>query len=108
MIHPNMATMLSAIVTDCKINIECLQSALKHAVDRSFNAISVDGDTSTNDSLVVLANGASPLDHTITDVKSHAYKEFEIALTEIAGLLARDLVRDGEGATKFVTIEVEG
>jgi glutamate N-acetyltransferase/amino-acid N-acetyltransferase len=98
MIHPNMATMLAVVVTDAVVRPDVLKKALNHAVRKSFNRISVDGDTSTNDTLVVLANGASgvePLE-----------AEFEILLTSICTDLAKQIVKDGEGATKFITIEV--
>ena len=100
MIHPNMATMLSVIVTDAQVSASGLQAALKKAAKRSFNRISVDGDTSTNDTLLVLANGAS-------GVKPSA-AEFQTALDEACIALAKQVARDGEGATKFITIEVTG
>ncbi|KAJ3415642.1 hypothetical protein HDV05_004518 [Chytridiales sp. JEL 0842] len=107
MIHPNMATMLSAVYTDAPVSTVCLDKALKHSVERSFNAISVDGDTSTNDTLVVLANGAAEGVEPIEDVKSAEYQEFEKNMTDFASELAQLIVRDGEGATKFVDIRVE-
>jgi glutamate N-acetyltransferase/amino-acid N-acetyltransferase len=107
MIHPNMATMLSAVYTDAPVSSVCLDKALKHSVERSFNAISVDGDTSTNDTLVVLANGAAEGVKPISDVNSQEYKDFEANLTSFASELAQLIVRDGEGATKFVDIRVE-
>jgi glutamate N-acetyltransferase/amino-acid N-acetyltransferase len=106
MIHPNMATMLGIICTDVAISQSCLDSALKYSVDRSFNAISVDGDTSTNDSLAILANGASGCIK-ISDVKSAEYLQFEKELTEFSQELSQLIVRDGEGATKFVEIVVK-
>ena len=106
MIHPNMATMLGIICSDVSISQNCLDSALKYSVDRSFNAISVDGDTSTNDSLAILANGASGCTK-INDVKSAEYLEFEKELTEFSQQLSQLIVRDGEGATKFVEILVK-
>lgn len=106
MIHPNMATMLGIICSDVSISQTCLDSALKFSVERSFNAISVDGDTSTNDSLAVLANGASGCAK-ITDVKSPEYLEFEKELTDFSQRLSQLIVRDGEGATKFVEIVVK-
>jgi glutamate N-acetyltransferase/amino-acid N-acetyltransferase len=106
MIHPDMATMLSAIVTDAAISQPLLQQALSTAVDRSYNRISVDGDTSTNDTVVLLANGlAGNPEITVT---SSAYAAFLDALTAIATELAQAIVRDGEGVTKFVTIHVHG
>lgn len=107
MIHPNMATMLGIICSDVSISQSCLDSALKYSVDRSFNAISVDGDTSTNDSLAILANGVSGCAK-ITDVKSLEYMEFEKELTEFSQQLSQLIVRDGEGATKFIEIVVKG
>jgi glutamate N-acetyltransferase/amino-acid N-acetyltransferase len=100
MIQPNMATTLGFVVTDAVVSPALLRSALKRAVARSYNRISVDGDTSTNDTVAVLANGAS-------GVKPSA-KAFEAALTEVLESLARQIARDGEGARKLVTIDVEG
>lgn len=100
MIHPNMATMLSVVMTDAVVDPRVLRMALKQAAKRSFNRISIDGDTSTNDTLLVLANGAS-------GVKLSA-KELADALTNISIDLAKQVARDGEGATKFITIEVTG
>jgi glutamate N-acetyltransferase/amino-acid N-acetyltransferase len=100
MIQPNMATTLGFVMTDAVVSPALLRTALKRAVDRSYNRISVDGDTSTNDTVAVLANGAS-------GVKPSA-KAFEAALTEVLESLARQIARDGEGARKLVTIDVEG
>jgi glutamate N-acetyltransferase/amino-acid N-acetyltransferase len=100
MIHPDMATMLSFIVTDAEISHSELDDALRYAVRRSFNSISVDGDTSTNDMVVVLANGASGVRPVMT--------EFRAGLLEVCTNLAKAIVRDGEGATKFVEIVIEG
>jgi glutamate N-acetyltransferase/amino-acid N-acetyltransferase len=100
MIHPRMATTLGFVVTDAVVAPAVLRVALKRAVERSYNRISVDGDTSTNDTVVVLANGASK-------VKPPA-QAFEKALTEVLESLARQIVRDGEGARKLITIEVSG
>ncbi len=100
MIHPNMATMLAVVMTDAVVAPDVLKKALASAARRSFNRISVDGDTSTNDTLLVLANGVSGLQPTPL--------EFEILLTSICTDLAKQIVRDGEGATKFITIEVTG
>jgi glutamate N-acetyltransferase/amino-acid N-acetyltransferase len=107
MIHPNMATMLSLITCDATIERDLLDTALRRAVDHSFNSISIDGDTSTNDTLVVLANGAAeaaPID----DLDSPNGRAFVAALTELCIQLAHMVVRDGEGATRFVTIRVSG
>ena len=100
MIQPNMATTLGFIVTDAAIGLADLKKALTRAIARSYNRISVDGDTSTNDTVAVLANGAS-------GVKPSA-KAFEAALTEVLESLARQIARDGEGARKLITIDVEG
>ena len=107
MIHPNMATMLSVIATDAAITPGLLQRALEEAVAHSFNRISIDGDTSTNDGVIVLANGlcgGAPIDST-DDVR---YAAFAATLTELCVALAQAIVRDGEGASKFVAIHVHG
>ncbi|KAI8620083.1 hypothetical protein BC830DRAFT_1164812 [Chytriomyces sp. MP71] len=106
MIHPNMATMLGGVFTDAAITSSCLKAALSYAVERSFNAISVDGDTSTNDSLIVLANGASNC-KLIDSTTSPDFLQFQANLTDFAAELAGLVVRDGEGATKFLDIQVE-
>lgn len=107
MIHPNMATMLSVITTDAKIAQPLLQKALNHAVEKSFNRISVDGDTSTNDTVLLLANGLA--DHAQIDDESHTnFMAFQEILTDLSIELAQSLVRDGEGATKFIQIHVNG
>jgi glutamate N-acetyltransferase/amino-acid N-acetyltransferase len=100
MIAPNMATMLGYIVTDYDVSALDLAAILKRAADVSFNCMTVDGDTSTNDSLIVMANGASGVAPTES--------EFESALTEVCVSLARQVARDGEGATKLVEVRVEG
>ena len=104
MIRPNMATMLSFIVTDAVIDKPALDSALRQAVSRSFNRITIDGDMSTNDTVLVMANGAAG-NETIK-MKSKGYEVFEGALTELAYELSELIVRDGEGATKLVEVEV--
>lgn len=104
MIHPNMATMLSIITTDAAMPAGLLQELLDDAVDKTFNCISVDGDTSTNDTVLLLANGASgvePNSNASVDV-------FFQGLTEVCSDLAIKIVRDGEGATKFVEVRVTG
>ncbi|PKO23563.1 MAG: ornithine acetyltransferase [Chloroflexi bacterium HGW-Chloroflexi-1] len=101
MIHPNMATMLSVIVTDAAVAPVVLADALRAAVEVSFNAISVDGDTSTNDTVLVLANGAS-------ETRFLRENGFLAALTDLCTDLAQQIVRDGEGATKFITVRVTG
>lgn len=104
MIHPNMATMLAVITTDAQIEPDLLQTLLKRAADQSFNRISVDGDTSTNDTVLLLANGAGGVQvHDEPDVDL-----FYEGLLYVCRQLAQMIVRDGEGATKFVTIEVRG
>jgi glutamate N-acetyltransferase/amino-acid N-acetyltransferase len=106
MIHPNMATLLGVIATDAPISASVLPAALKHAVDRSFNSITIDGDTSTNDTVAVLANGAAG-GAEVSSTSSPDYDAFRAVLTDFAADLAKLIVRDGEGATKFVTIRVE-
>ncbi|MFN8440906.1 MAG: bifunctional glutamate N-acetyltransferase/amino-acid acetyltransferase ArgJ [Caldilineaceae bacterium] len=107
MIHPNMATMLSVIATDAAISQPLLQDALRTAVNVSFNRISVDGDMSTNDTVIVLANGAAG-NAEITDAHSAVYKSFVDSLTALCIDLSQAIVRDGEGITKFVTITING
>ncbi|WP_297386714.1 bifunctional glutamate N-acetyltransferase/amino-acid acetyltransferase ArgJ [Acidiferrobacter sp.] len=106
MIHPNMATMLSFVATDIEAARPVLQAALSRAVKTTFNAISVDGDTSTNDALVVLATGRSGV--RLTAAEGPAFSEFCTALEQVCGELAQAIVRDGEGATKFVRVEISG
>lgn len=106
MIHPNMATMLGYVATDAAISQSALESIIQYAVNRSFNCITVDGDTSTNDSLVMMATGHAG-NVEITE-QSADFVAMRDALTEIATLLAQAIVRDGEGATKFMTVKVEG
>lgn len=105
MIHPNMATMLAFITTDAKIEKSTLQKLLKNVTDLTFNKIVVDGDTSTNDMVLMLANGASNVE--IID-ETENYKIFEKNLYELLKKLSIDIVKDGEGATKLVEINVEG
>ena len=104
MIQPNMATMLGFIATDASISREMLDGMLRAAVNVSFNRITVDGDTSTNDAVTLTATGQSDL--VITPTNREAALAFQAALTELATELAQDIVRDGEGATKFVEITV--
>ncbi|GAA5895814.1 glutamate N-acetyltransferase [Sporobolomyces salmoneus] len=117
MIHPNMgpptptaphATMLGVIATDAAISPSSLQNALSYAVDRSFNSISVDGDMSTNDTVVALANGASGIKEISEQSTPQEYEQFRDELTSFAAELAQLVVRDGEGAEKFVRVTVEG
>lgn len=105
MIQPNMATMLAVVTTDAAILPGLLRQALTAATSVSFNRITVDGDTSTNDSLFVLANGASGVK---IEEPGVAYELFQAALTHVCTELAKMIVRDGEGATKLVTIKVTG
>ena len=104
MIHPDMATMLAYLATDAQLDKALLQSMLKQAVDPSFNSITVDGDTSTNDACVLLASGASGV--SVAEGSEDA-EAFQQALNEVCFHLAREIVRDGEGATKLVEIVVE-
>lgn len=106
MIHPNMATMLGFITTDANIESKCLQKVLQSATDASFNMISVDGDTSTNDMVVILANGLAG-NPKIT-MESEHLQEFERAITDICTILAKKIAQDGEGATKLIEVEVTG
>ncbi|MEJ2608287.1 MAG: bifunctional glutamate N-acetyltransferase/amino-acid acetyltransferase ArgJ, partial [Anaerolineales bacterium] len=104
MIHPNMATMLVVLTTDAAVPAEDLDGMLRAAVDRSFHHISIDGDTSTNDTVLILANGASG----VTLNEGAAETDFEEALDAICVELAQAIVRDGEGASKFITLQVCG
>ncbi len=106
MIHPNMATMLAIVTTDVAMPAPLLQQELRAAADRSFNRISVDGDTSTNDTLLLLASGASGV--SITSAESPARDAFAAALVDVCVDLAKQVARDGEGATKLVEILVTG
>src|SRR5258708_39875882 len=99
-----MATMLAFMLTAAGVRPPQLRKALKHALPASFNAITVDGDMSTNDTLILMASGAAgnrPL-------AGRDLAGFETAVSDFAGVIARELVRDGEGATKLVTVEVRG
>jgi glutamate N-acetyltransferase/amino-acid N-acetyltransferase len=107
MIHPNMATMLGYIATDAAVAQPVLQQMVSQASDASFNCITVDGDTSTNDALMLIATGKSGA-AAIVDASSDAGKQLQAVINEVAIILAQAIVRDGEGATKFMTIKVEG
>lgn len=107
MIHPNMATMLSAIVTDAFVAQEALQTALQSAAGQSFNRISIDGDTSTNDTVLLLANGLADNEE-IVEATGPLYDAFLALLTQVCTELAQAVVRDGEGVTRFVAIHVRG
>ena len=106
MIHPNMATMLAFITTDAAISSEMLSRALKASVPLTYNMVSVDGDTSTNDTVAVMANGMAG-NPEITE-ENEDFKSFSNALNHINERLAKSLVRDGEGATKFIEASVTG
>ncbi len=107
MIRPNMATMLGFIATDAAIRPELLQQLTEEAANLSFNRITVDGDTSTNDSFVVMATGASGHPE-IAQADSEGYRALREGVVAVAIDLAQAIVRDGEGATKFITVQVEG
>lgn len=106
MICPNMATMLCFIVTDAAVEQRALQEALRRAVGQSFNRITVDGDMSTNDTVLFLANGAAGGEPMTS--ASGAFAPFQGALTELCTDLAKQIVRDGEGSTKTMAVEVRG
>jgi glutamate N-acetyltransferase / amino-acid N-acetyltransferase len=103
MIRPDMATMLGFVATDAALPQKKLAEITRRAADRSFNAITVDGDTSTNDSFIVVATGQGPAARAPRDLL-----KLEAAITDVARHLAQAIIRDGEGATKFVTVRVEG
>lgn len=105
MISPNMATMLVFVTTDVSISRKCLQEALKETIEQSFNRISVDGDTSTNDSVIILANAKS--ENRIISSKNHDYKIFCEHLLYIFKILAWKIVSDGEGVTKVFLVKVK-
>ncbi|NCS66340.1 MAG: bifunctional ornithine acetyltransferase/N-acetylglutamate synthase [Hydrogenophilales bacterium CG03_land_8_20_14_0_80_62_28] len=107
MIHPNMATMLSYVATDAPVAREALDVILRYAVNRSFNCITVDGDTSTNDSCILIATGVTQAP-TIMNDGDPRFGALRDAVTEVMIQLAQAIVRDGEGATKFITVRVEG
>ncbi|OYO32295.1 bifunctional glutamate N-acetyltransferase/amino-acid acetyltransferase ArgJ [Janthinobacterium sp. PC23-8] len=105
MIKPNMATMLGFLAFDATVAQPVLDQLVKQAADKSFNCITIDGDTSTNDSFMLVATGAGSL--VIDSVDSPAYAALAAAVTELSTFLAQAIVRDGEGATKFMTVTVE-
>ncbi|MCW7537181.1 bifunctional glutamate N-acetyltransferase/amino-acid acetyltransferase ArgJ [Aquabacterium sp. A7-Y] len=107
MIRPNMATMLGFIATDADVEPAVLQQLVREAADLSFNRITIDGDTSTNDSLVLIASGKAG-NPRITDLGSADGQTLRRAVVEVAQQLAQAIVRDGEGATKFITVQVDG
>lgn len=104
MIHPNMATMLGFIATDAGISNELLDECLKNSVQRSFNSITVDGDTSTNDACVLMATGQSGIN--FSDHGDASFKVFVEALNSVFEYLAQAIIRDAEGATKFVSLNI--
>ena len=106
MIHPNMATMLGYIATDAAIDQATLNSMIIDVVNQSFNCITVDGDTSTNDSLIIMATGQT--DVPVINAQSADYALLKQTITDVAIELAQAIVRDGEGATKFMTVTVDG
>jgi glutamate N-acetyltransferase/amino-acid N-acetyltransferase len=106
MIHPNMATMLGYIATDAVVSQAALDAIIHHAVNKSFNCITVDGDTSTNDSLIMLASQQAG-NALISETSPH-FLALRDAMTEVAIELAQAIVRDGEGATKFMTVQIDG
>lgn len=106
MIEPNMATMLSFITTDAAIQPALLKKALQAAVEKSFHAITIDGDTSTNDTIIVLASGLAG--NTLIDKEDKLFDTFSAALEYVCIYLAKLIVRDGEGATKLLEITVQG
>ena len=105
MIKPNMATMLGYLAFDAKVPQALLNQLIKDAADQSFNCITIDGDTSTNDSFMLIATGAGELE--ITSADSAEYKELAAAVSALSQNLAHQIVRDGEGATKFIEVTVE-
>ncbi|SOD41182.1 bifunctional glutamate N-acetyltransferase/amino-acid acetyltransferase ArgJ [Nitrosovibrio sp. Nv4] len=107
MIHPNMATMLSYIATDAALSQPLLEEIVRYAAENSFNRITVDGDTSTNDAFILIGTGRAA-NSAITDNKSADFAQLRDAITEVATQLAQAIIRDGEGATKFITIQVDG
>jgi glutamate N-acetyltransferase/amino-acid N-acetyltransferase len=110
MIRPNMATMLGYIATDANIDADVLQAMTSDIANASFNRISVDGDTSTNDSFMVMASCTSKMPRitNTTGLQAASAMAFKAALLEVAQYLAHSIVRDGEGATKFITVTIEG
>ncbi|QIY79103.1 bifunctional glutamate N-acetyltransferase/amino-acid acetyltransferase ArgJ [Chromobacterium violaceum] len=107
MIHPNMATMLGFVATDAAVTRPMLNQLVREVADQSFNSITVDGDTSTNDSFILISTGQSGAE-LIDSAEQPAYQQLKQALLEVAIELAQAIVRDGEGATKFITVDVNG
>ena len=107
MIRPNMATMLGYLATDAAISQPLLEKMIRNVADNSFNRITVDGDTSTNDAFILIATGHAG-NVEIQNKESFEYKKLQDAVTEVAVHLAKAIVQDGEGATKFITVRIEG
>ncbi len=107
MIHPNMATMLAFVATDAPLSLALARAAVAQAANHSFNCITVDGDTSTNDAFVLISTGRASAPE-IRDAGSAEYQELMQGVTAVAAELAQAIIRDGEGATKFITIRIEG
>lgn len=107
MIHPNMATMLAFVATDAPLSLALARAAVAQAANHSFNCITVDGDTSTNDAFVLISTGRASVPE-IRDAGSADYRELMQGVTAVAAELAQAIIRDGEGATKFITIRIEG
>ncbi len=107
MIHPNMATMLGFVCTDARVSQSVVQAASRRVADKSFNCITVDGDTSTNDAFMIVATGKADMPR-IERPEGEAFEQLCAGLAEVAVELAQAIVRDGEGASKFVTILIEG
>ena len=107
MIHPNMATMLSYIATDAALSQPLLKEMVGYVAENSFNRITVDGDTSTNDAFILIATGRANNPEIVDKTRSE-FNVLREVVTEVALLLAKAIVRDGEGATKFITVKVEG
>lgn len=106
MIHPNMATMLGFLTTDAAITKEMLDKAFKSRIDDSFNMITVDGETSTNDTCLILANGMA--ENALIDEEDEDFEKFEQAVDYVVKFLAKQIVMDGEGATKFLELKIKG
>ena len=107
MIHPNMATLLGFVATDARLSLPLARAMVAQAANHSFNCITVDGDTSTNDAFTLIATGRAAMPE-VGDPKSAEYRALEEGVSAVAAELAQAVIRDGEGATKFITVRVEG
>jgi len=107
MLQPDMATMLAYVATDARISQPALERLVRETADASFNRVTIDGDTSTNDSFVLIATGRADAPE-IADAATPAYGELKAAIVEVSRQLAQSIARDGEGATKFITVQVAG